>query len=206
MPDVPPDEPLVYCSLRWLRDFRETNCILYYLPGDAPATQEVMESIADLVDTKFRAAIRAVINPEITWLGVRARYLSPASDIEAYSSEASAAGLHVSGDTEPEEVAVVIQKRTHAPGRDARGRCFFPHVPSDALDGSAIITVERAKYLTIANHMEDTLLSAETPDLQPIHWSRKTGTVHPITECRVDGEVKSRRDRREPRRSVLYSS
>lgn len=201
--------PHLLVSLRWLRDFRETNCLLYYLP-DAVVTgaaegQSWINGIADLADAKFRGVCRNVINPDIQWMGVRARYLTPTVDLVGYSSEAPAVGLAVSDDTEPEEVAVVIQRTTGLPGRNKRGRVFLPHVPSDFLEGSAIVAAHRAAYLEVAENIAENLTLADdtfspaTPD-----W--KNNLLVPVTTAKVVGEVMSRRDRREPKRAPIYAA
>lgn len=192
-------------TLRLLHRDDEANCILYYTkssgPGPEPAS---ISDEADWFDAAFRAKMLLCINPDVRWLGTRVRYLTTDLDLEGYSTDGSAVGTAVSDDTEPEEVAVLIQRRTSLPGRNKRGRIFLPFVPSDYLEGSALNETAIGFYSAVALEIAETQINTATANTwTPVQPNWKDGNLIPVTHTRLDSEVKSRRDRREPKRSII---
>jgi hypothetical protein len=197
--------PHMTVTLRFLHRDDESNCILYYTkeagPGPEPAS---ISDEADWFDAAFRAKVRQCINPDCTWLGIKVRYLTLDLDLEGYSTDGPGVGTAVSDDVEPEEVAVLIQRRTSLPGRNKRGRIFVPCVPSDYLEGSALTETAVGFYSALALEMQETQVNTATANTWvPVQPNWKDGTLIPVTHTRLDSEVKSRRDRREPKRSII---
>jgi hypothetical protein len=202
-----PLPPHVTVALRWEHMTNEFNSVLYYTQesGD-PIDASNIEQLADAFSAVWTARAEVLVNPDCRYLGVKVRYLTPTIDLEAYSTEDPQIGTAVSDDVEPEEVAVVIQRRTSKPGRNKRGRVFIPLVPSDYLEGSAIVASASVFYNQFAAEMKDTQVFSTPPGTWVActpDW--KNSLLEPVTQCRVDSEVKSRRDRREPKRSLILN-
>jgi hypothetical protein len=195
-------------TLRWGLAFDEHDCVLYYTKesGDALDATNI-DQLADEFWAAFSTKCREVINPDCRFLGTRVRWLSGTEDLEGLSTEAPVLGTAVSDDVEPEEVAVVIQRRTGKPGRNKRGRIFVPLVPSDFLDGSAIIVANRDPYMALATEMAQTQVFSGVPGTWvPVQPDWKNSLLEPVQQVRLDTEVKSRRDRRDPKRSIVISA
>jgi hypothetical protein len=194
-------------ALRWALGDDEHNCILYYTKqsGDDLAPN-VMNQLADEFWAAFATKCREVINPDCRFLGTRVRWLSGTEDLEGHSTEDVALGTGVSDDVEPEEVAVVIQRRTGKPGRNKRGRIFVPLVPSDYLEGSAIVAASRTYYNALALEVAQTQVFSGVPSTWvPVQPDWKNNLLEPVVQVRLDSEVKSRRDRRMPKRSIILN-
>jgi hypothetical protein len=184
---------------------------LYYRTevGGVPSIED-MATVGDAIHQTFAANWRSTIPPEITLFPTGVRYYGVNSDVEGQSTEAAAVGGALSAndtqDVMPEQNVVVIQRRTGMRGRNFRGRIFLPFVMERWAVDSTLTPQAMAVFKALATKLSNRVAVPGYGDLFPCTPDFKTQTLPAITECRVVSEVLSRRDRRDPKRPVVFAA
>lgn len=180
---------------------------LFYVLGSGTAPDfDTIQTVANDFKTAFAGAMPGVLTTGHDFFGVEVVYTGGGAQIDAVSNTAASTGT-VSGDTMPEEVAVLIQRRTGLQGRSKRGRVFVPCVPDSFVTGSTLTSTAMTAYLGVAemikNDVETNAGALVWESRQP---SYATNTLLAITQSRVGLEVVSRRDRRFIKRGYAIAS
>lgn len=103
-------------------------------------------------------------------------------------------------DTLPDEVSVIIQKRTGNTGPSQMGRWFFTGF-SEKLNNHGVIAVNWIAGLkAIADLLSTdvTVTGAFSTVMHPRHYNQKANSLMPITKCYVLKTLGTRKDRRRP--------
>lgn len=100
-----------------------------------------------------------------------------------------------SGDMLPAATQLLITWRTgvFSGGREVRGKTFVPGLVSSTNDNDG--TIDEGVVTQFAGYAASLLTTPGNPTLQV--WSRKNGTVQPVTQARITNEwavLRSRRD------------
>lgn len=103
-------------------------------------------------------------------------------------------------DTLPDEVVLILQKRTGNTGRSQMGRWFISGL-SEQVQNHGIIDAEMVGDIRgIADLMTEniTVTGGFSSVLSHRHWNRKANTLMPITKCYAIRAIGTRKDRRRP--------
>ena len=120
--------------------------------------------------------------------------VTPGSETEAEE------GIELVADTLPDEVSMVIQKRTGNTGRSQMGRWFFTGL-SEKINNHGRLTstwVATAKNIANALSADVTVSGAYATVLHARHYDQKNSVLMPITKCYVLRTLGTRLDRRRP--------
>jgi hypothetical protein len=181
----------------------QATCCLYFVPVNGTPDPTKMNLLADVFMAKYKGALRDVLPTTCQIVNVRVLWNGIDTQFEGASTDGAAFGL-VESDFMGEEISVVLQRRTNFRGRNMRGRIFLPFVPKDYALQSTLTTEAINNYGALCSLlMTDTTYDAKT--YEPRHVDRKTETTPQITGWRLVGEIMSRRDRRFPKRPVVYT-
>lgn len=182
----------------------KATCRLYYKPTiSEPNNDTDMNALADIFFAAFDNLLAAVLADTCFFLNVRVRFLDNTSDLEGFSTDNSEAGA-ADGTFHGEEIAVVIQRRSNSPGRNKRGRIFLPFVPQTFVNESSLSGPAVTAYKAVATAMEAERTYDGTTYV-PCTPNFKDGFLEEVKQCRLVGEIMSRRDRRFPKRPAVYS-
>lgn len=106
----------------------------------------------------------------------------------------------ITPDTLPDEVSLIIQKRTGNSGRNNRGRWFFCGLGESVQNAGIIDVAMYGPVKTFANKLSDniTVSGAFSTVLHARHFDQKGGELDPITKCYAIRVLGTRKDRRSP--------
>lgn len=169
---------------------------LYYELGAAPAgdLQVFTQSFANAIHDEFEAALQAILTDEAEFAGVQLTVNVGGVAYSASSNNGAVAGTINTTDELPNNVAVVIQKRTAQPGKSGRGRFYIGCVPESFVDSNAVDPAAQALYNTFAEHVNATIVVSGI-SCAPRHHSKKLNALYPIVQLKVVRYV-GRRDKR----------
>lgn len=193
--------------IREIATGKEHRFALYYTAegGSTAPTASTIQSIANDFKTAFSTALPPCFTTAHAFSGVDAVYTGGGVQVDARSNIAESAGT-VSGDVMPEEVAVLIQRRTGLQGRQRRGRVFIPCVPDSFVTGSALTSAALLVYKAVAEMMIGPVAAgSEETGWNPMQPSPTLSVLMPLTQTRVYSEVVSRRDRRFVKRGFVQA-
>lgn len=100
-------------------------------------------------------------------------------------------------DPMPEDVAVVVRKKTANTTRDGSGRWYFAGTVSADTQGSYLNSTGISDWQAVAVACK-TAVTVGAISLSPAHFSPKTGLLYPIVETPVVALLGTRRRRRGP--------
>lgn len=176
---------------------KDHGFVLFYRQNNGDALDAAnVQTAANDFKTAYATAIPAVITSSHTLHRVELVQTSGVNQIDAVSNSAAVAGS-VSGDVMPEEVAVLIQRRTGLVGRNKRGRVFIPCVPDSFVTGSGLTSGALTAYTAVATMIKSGVnTNSAVNSFEAVQPDYKTNQLETITQCRAYSEVVSRRDRR----------
>jgi hypothetical protein len=185
----------------------EAGFLLYYTPqgGDPGMTAALVQTVANDFKTAFTSAMPGVLNTSHTFNRVEVQFQGASTQHDAVSNNGSVTGS-VPNLPLPEEVAVVIQRRTGTPGRSRRGRVYLPFVPAQHVTGSTLNTGGVSAYQAVATMMVNDVDAGDGQLWLPVQPSFKENNLFDISAARVYNEVCSRKDRRFVKRGSVTAS
>jgi hypothetical protein len=181
----------------------QASCCLYMVPTNGTPDPAKMNLLADTFAAKYKGPIKDVLPTTCQLVNVRVLWNGDDTQFEGASTDGPDVGL-VESDFMGEEIAVVLQRRTNFRGRNMRGRIFIPFVPKDYVLQSTLTTEAINNYTSLCDVLK-TSTTYDAKTYEPRHVDRKTQTTPAITSWRLVGEIMSRRDRRFPKRPVVYT-
>lgn len=105
-------------------------------------------------------------------------------------------------DTLPDEVCLIVQKRTGNIGRSKRGRWFFTGLSEQIQNAGEVDAAVRASVKVFADTLSNdiTVSSGFSTVLHARHYDKLNHALLPITKCYAIRTMGTRRDRRRPLR------
>jgi hypothetical protein len=105
-------------------------------------------------------------------------------------------------DTLPDEVCIIVQKRTGNTGRAKRGRWFFCGLSEQMQNAGEVDFQYRDDVKSFADLLSTSIVvtTGFSTTLNARHYDRKDNILMPITKCYALRTMGSRRDRRSPLR------
>jgi len=174
----------------------QLNVLWYTCTGTstAPDPQTEANDIAEAIQAMISPNLADCVTTETTCIGVEATVNTGGSAFVGVSAFTDLAGTVV-GDTLPEYCAVVVQKRTAAPGRSGRGRWFLGCVPESFADNSSVEDTAKSAYTTMLNPMSAPL-TVDGLTLTPQLHSALNDSLTPIVVLHIDDQLGTQRRRR----------
>ena len=182
-------------------DYTASN-MFYYKNTGATVIPANINSVADDVYQYFAPLYAAALTTTHSVFGVRLVFDDGTNQYEGLSNSPATPGT-VSGDTLPEEDAIVLRRQTHKKGRNKRGRVFIGLVPEALQDESLLTTPGAAVYAALATAVMASIITATGPVLDPQQPDFKTAVLEPVVAAAYVIDVLNRRDRRSPKK--LYA-
>jgi hypothetical protein len=186
--------------------FRTIALKMYWEPAVLIATQAVAQTLANDFQTAFVTAFGPLWSTDVIIDTTLIRYYSDAGNFEATSAgtflgAGTQATGAVEGDTTlPDEVNLIIQRRTTGQGRANRGRLYVPslwegHNTNGIVTAASVSVVETAAAFMGAD-------TTTTPVLHARLYSRTLDNLQVITLCRAMQNFGEQRRRQAPRPSL----
>lgn len=180
---------------------QNSSCRLYAgQTAGSTMTQAALQTFANTLFTTLTVSLEPVLAGQAEFRQIYMKLAGGSDELEAYSTNSPIAG-GAAGDMFPEEVAVVIQRRTGKPGRNKRGRIFLPFVPEEFAVDSTLTATAVGLYKTLATALKTPFVSGGIT-LSPLTPDFKNSILEPVIQTRVLSEVMSRRQRRFPKKPL----
>lgn len=189
---------------------------LYYEPTANPGDEIALGHCADAIFNAFKDDIVLLMPDEHYFQRVECRFYGPGStgffanssvapvvgDIETPDENTTASDIYsASEDILPDEVSLIIQKKTGLTGRANQGRLFLTGLSERVNFAGEVSAGYRGSAATVAALVATDVsvsVGAFVSVLHARHWNRKTNDMKPITKTYVVNGMGSRRDRRRP--------
>lgn len=187
-------------------DYTRAAVQLYYTETTGTITLANILNAADEIHAIFNAEVISSLISQCTFKTM-VRKLTNTVDIEGAFTDAPSSGDIEDSETLPETDAVVMRRRTGKPGRNKRGRIFWPYIP-ESLQKDGQLTDDGVDiYKAIAYKLKVPLVLATTGvTLTPVTPDFKTNALEIVTDTQVVGSIMSRRDRMQPKRPLVIST
>lgn len=150
----------------------------------------------------------AIVKMEGRWYGPGTTGFEADSTIGALTGEMAASQPGGTGDdddqgtadTLPDEVSLIVQKRTGNTGRSAYGRWFFCGLSENVQNAGKVDVQAVGLCRNFANSLSNdiTVTGGFATIMHARHWDKKNNTMRPITKCYAVATMGSRIDRRRP--------
>lgn len=189
-----PTQPRYDLAL-WMRgDGGDAASIFHYIAGTAPTGFQDVKDLSDEIAADVPALIKAVLDNNVTYLGLTLAWRSGTSDYTWFNSTGTGPGT-VTGTGLPFETAAIIRKFSIGPSRRGYGRNFIPGVPESFNNISKLLPAAKTAYMALADYLFDgikQLGGAPTP----VIVSRAGNTMYEVVEWTVNDILGHQRRRR----------
>jgi len=170
------------------------NVLWFFLSGEPVDPVAAAETIAQNIASGLALLVPDVLTLESFLVGVQVSLTTGGGTYVAFSTTSLVPGA-VDADELPSYCAVLMQKRTGAPGRQGRGRWFFPFVPETLANEGVLNAPALAAYALVASAYF-TQYSGGGVDADPAHYSPFDDTLYAITSVNTTNVLATQRRRR----------
>lgn len=219
MAETPPPAPpiprsTIVCDLVTETPWALRRNRFYFTSDNAPTGLTDLEHICNRVMAVYSPLLKVMQTTQVKQLRVEGRWYGPGTTgWEANSTSAAVAGTLPAVtpnsetdaedsmmDTLPDEVCLIIQKRTGNTGRSKYGRWFFTGLSEKVQNAGQVDQEMIANAKTLAASLSDdiTVSTGFATVLHARHWDKKNNVMLPITKCYVVRAIGTRKDRRRP--------
>jgi len=178
---------------------QQMSNISFWEVEDEPTTQADITAIAVAASTQMAAVYIPVMNENVNWVGVTAKYLSGTGILFSSDTTGAGPGTRNSGAL-PDQTAWTIDKQTAQYGRQYVGRYFIGGMDIDCLSASSPNETDTtAPAHTAMRALADFFGADKTfgaSTCHARHWDRKSNSLIPVTKCAVRSKIASQRRRR----------
>lgn len=198
MADELPDHLVATFLFDYGNDLLQSFSMIYVVTG-AEITIANIATVADALYSHFSPTLRACIPTTCSFWNLGVRFKTLSTDLEGYASDAGEAGT-VASEVLPEYAAVCMRKRTSIPGRQNRGRLFFPCVPETFQNKGRLTDAAATTYKAFATLLDQDFVSAGVGmTFAPFLHNRKDIQLVRITQMQLTIDLCTRRDRAWPK-------
>lgn len=215
VPQPPIPTPVIVCDLVQVTPAGFRRNRFYFSPTVNPTGITQLEAVANRCLTVLTADIKLLCTTVVKFARAECQFKGTGGEeFEANSTIAGVPGALAATipgalgeeatdtDTLPDDVVLIIQKRTGSKGRGKRGRWFFSGL-SEQIQNDGLLTQDGPGLAKAAadNFSADIAVTgAFTTTLHARHWDRKDSLLLPITKCYAIATLGSRMERRRPHR------
>jgi hypothetical protein len=209
--------PVLIADLVTDTTYAERRNRFYFAADTAPTGITPLENICNFIMNKYSPLLSQFLTTQSRIVRVEGQWMgSGSTGFEANSTVAAVPGVHTAvtpgavsedeastiTDTLPDEVSLIIQKRTGNTNRGSMGRWFFTGLTEKMQNHGVIARDYLTSVVSLANQFSDdiTVTGSGATILHARHWNRKANSLQPITKCYALKVLGTRLDRRNPLR------
>lgn len=119
-----------------------------------------VEALANAVDTAISTYVLPTLTTNVSYIATRVRGLNTAIDLEAVANAGAGPGT-ATGASQANNVTLAVKRSSGLTGRGARGRVYWPTVPSSVVDGAgAVSPTFQAAVLAALDAIDESIVAS----------------------------------------------
>jgi hypothetical protein len=172
------------------------ECVMWYVPGTTIATTDGADEayvFAIGLEAHLSSEIKDCLAADCSYVETVTQLSLSGVTFDGISFLGANDGA-VGGDTQAENVAAVLSKRSSHGGKTGRGRFFMGCVPESFSDTSKLTSAALTAYAALAAKLSSNVITARATYVPQV-YSRKDASMYPILDVTGHAYTKSQRRR-----------
>ena len=132
----------------------------FYGHMDTPYSIGDIEALANAVDTAIATYVLPTLTTNVSYIATHVRGLNSAIDLEADANAGAGLGT-ATGASQANNVTLAVKRSSGFTGRGARGRVYWPTVPSNVVgDGGRVSSTFQTAVLAALDAIDEAVIAS----------------------------------------------